>query len=155
MIWLRSISWFFVVTYTNNRHVQIYNICSWSLVFSLMSPTCLSWVVRGHRMVTHWGEARVHGSARWGPSVVRRGRSMVGRRSTVVWWWSSRVHAWWRGPRVRSRSWGLSLSLSLCGCSSLLLHLLPCLHLSIFELLHVERLTLSEQLLPLKLQLQR
>lgn len=120
---------------------------------SPMSPTCLSGVVRDHLMVTHWGVARVHGSARWGPSVVWRGASVVRRRSTVVWWWSSGVHAWWMGPRVRARSWGLTLSLGLGGCCSLLLYLLPCLHLSIFELLHVERLTLREQLLPLKLQL--
>lgn len=56
-----------------------------------------------------------------------------------------------------SRSGGLSLTLGLSGGggrSGLLLHLLPRLHLGVFELLHVERLSLGEKLLPLKLQLQ-
>lgn len=108
-------------------------------------------------MVTHRGVAGVHGTTRWGPSV-------VGHRCSVVWLGPSGVHAWWRGSGVRSRSGSLSLSLSLgggsgCCCGggggSLLLHLLPRLHLSVFELLHVERLTLGEQLLPLKLQLHK
>lgn len=93
--------------------------------------------------------------------------SMMGRRPSVVRWGSSGVHAWWRGPRmgsgtlgsvVMSGARGLSLPLGLSGggsCSgSLLLHLLPCLHLCVLELLHVERLSLCEELLPLKLQLQ-
>ena len=57
----------------------------------------------------------------------------------------------------RSRSLPLSLSLGSSGSrgGGLLLHLLPRLHLGIFKLLHVERLSLSEQLLSLKLQLQK
>ncbi len=114
--------------------------------------TCLSWVVRGHGVVTHWWVAGVHGTTGWRPSV-------VGHWCSVVWLRPSRVHAWWRGPRVGSRSRSLPLSLSLGGggsCSGgLLLHLLPRLHLGVFELLHVERLSLGEQLLPLKLQLHR
>lgn len=112
-------------------------------------------------MVAHWGVARVHCSTRWGTSVVGWGCSMVGRRSSMMWWGPSRVHAWWRGPRVWSSPRPLPLGLGGCsssscgGCCCLLLHLLPRLHLGVFELLHVEGLTLCEQLLPLKLQLRK
>lgn len=117
------------------------------------SLTRLSWVVRGHGVVTHRGVNGVHGTAGWRPSV-------VGDWCSVVWLGPSRVHTWWRGSsRVGSRSRSLTLSLSMGGsgrCSgSLLLHLLPRLHLCVFELLHVEGLTLGEQLLSLKLQLHR
>lgn len=119
--------------------------------------TRLSWEVLGHGVVTHWGVAGVHGSPGWGPSVVGRWCSVMGGWPSVVRWGPSEVHAWRRVSRVGSGSRGLSLPLGLCGCrsSSLLLHLLPRLHLSIFELLHVEGLPLGEQLLPLELQLQR
>lgn len=101
----------------------------------------------------------MHRSTRRGSAVVGRGCSVVGRGSTEVGRGTTRVHARWRRPGVGSR--GLALSLSVgggggcCGSSSLLLHLLSCLHLCVFELLHVERLALSEQLLPLELQLHR
>ncbi len=121
----------------------------------LLFLTCLSWVMRSHGVVAHWWVASMHCTTRWGPSMVGHWCSMVGLGP-------SGVHAWWRRPRKGPRSRSLSLSLSLgggggSGCSccsrSLLLHLLPRLHLGVFELLHVERLTLGEQLLPLKLQL--
>lgn len=94
----------------------------------------------------------MHGTTMWWSSV-------VGHWCSMVWLGPSRVHAWWRGSRVGSRTKSLALSLSLgssgsCG-GSLLLHLLPRLHLGVSELLHVERLTLGEQLLTLKLQLHR
>lgn len=95
----------------------------------------------------------MHGTSVWGPSVVGHWRS-------VVWLGPSRMHAQWRGSRVgpRTRSLSLSLGGGRCGGGSsggLLLHLLPRLHLGVSELLHVERLALGEQLLPLQLQLQR
>lgn len=114
--------------------------------------TCLSRVVGGHGVVTHRRVAGVHGAAMWGPSVVGHWRS-------VVRLGPSGVHPCWRGPRVGTRTGSLALSLSLGGGGGgsrggvLLLHLLPGLHLGVSELLHVERLPLGEQLLPLKLQL--
>lgn len=103
-------------------------------------------------MVTHRRVAGVHGAAMWGPSV-------VGHWCSVMRLGPTGVHPCWRGPRVGTRTRSLALSLSLGGgCGSggvLLLHLLPGLHLGVPELLHVERLPLGEQLLPLKLQLLR
>lgn len=97
----------------------------------------------------------MHGTTMWRPSV-------VGHRCSVMRLGSTGMHPWRRVSRVGSRSRSLALPLSLGsgggsgggGRSSLLLHLLPRLHLSISELLHVEGLTLRQQLLSLKLQLQ-
>lgn len=106
-------------------------------------------------MVAHRRVARVHGTTMWGPA-------MVGHRCAVMRLRPARMHAWWRVGREGSGSRSLAMTVSLGsggrsssggGCS-LLLHLLPRLHLSISELLHVKRLTLCQQLLPLELQLQ-
>lgn len=117
--------------------------------------TRLSWVMGGHGVVAHRRVARVHGTTMWGPA-------MVGHRCSVMRLGPTGMHAWWRVSREGSGSRSLAVPLSLGsggrssgggGCS-LLLHLLPRLHLSISELLHVERLTLRQQLLSLELQLQ-
>lgn len=112
--------------------------------------TCLSRVVGGHGVVAHGRVARVHGAT------VRR-PAMMGHRSPVVRLGSPGVHGWGRGPGVRPRGGALApLGRSRSSCSrssrsSLLLHLLPGLHLSVAELLHVEGLTLCEELLTLEL----
>lgn len=108
-------------------------------------------------MVAHRRVARVHGTTMWGPA-------MVGHRCSVMRLGPTGMHAWRRvsGEGPGSRSLAVPLSLGSGGRSSggggggcsLLLHLLPRLHLSIPELLHVERLTLRQQLLSLELQLQ-
>lgn len=124
------------------------------LLSELLGPlTCLSGVVRGHGVVSHGWVPGVHGSARWGAS-------MVGHGAPVVGLGSSGVHAWWGVSWVGSGALGRALALG-GGCSRcsggrcrLLLHLLPGLHLSVLELLHVEGLTLGQQLLPLQLQLE-
>lgn len=96
----------------------------------------------------------MHSTTMWGPAMVRHRPSVMRLGST----W---MHPWWRMSREGPRSRSLALPLSLGGSGrsssssrSLLLHLLPGLHLSISELLHVEGLTLRQQLLSLKLQLQ-
>lgn len=107
-------------------------------------------------MVTHWGIAGVHGATVWWAA-------MMGHRCSVVRLGPSGVHAWRWGSRVGSGSGGLTLPLGLGGSGRrgrgsrcrLLLHLLSGFHLGVSELLHVEGLTLGEQLLTLQLQLQR
>lgn len=95
----------------------------------------------------------MHGAAMWGPAMVRHRRSVMRLGSS---WMHPRRRMSREGPRSRS----LALSLGGGGRSSgggggsLLLHLLPGLHLSVSELLHVEGLTLRQQLLSLELQLQ-
>lgn len=92
----------------------------------------------------------MHGATVWRPTV-------MGHRPTVVRLWPPGVHGWWRGPGVRPRGGALALgrrSGSSGGSSCLLLHLLPGFHLSVAELLHVEGLALSEELLTLELQLE-
>lgn len=104
--------------------------------------------------MTHWGIAGVHGATVWWPAMMRH-------RCSVVRLGPSGVHAWWWGSRVGSGSGGLALPLGLgsggrSGRGSrggLLLHLLSGFHLGVSELLHVEGLTLGEQLLTLQLQL--
>lgn len=106
----------------------------------------------GHGVVAHRRVARVHGTTMWGPAMVRHRRSVM--RLGPSW-----MHPWWRMSREGPRSRRLALALGLggggrsSGGGSLLLHLLPGLHLCISELLHVEGLALRQQLLPLKLQL--
>lgn len=109
----------------------------------------------GHGVVAHRRIARVHGATMWGPAV-------VGHRCSVVRLGPSGMHAWWRVSREGPGSRSLAVALSLGGGGGrssgggcrLLLHLLPGLHLSVSELLHVKGLTLRQQLLPLQLQLQ-
>lgn len=113
-------------------------------------------MVGGHGVVTHWGIAGVHGATMWWPA-------MMGYWCSMVRLGPSRVDAWWWGSRVGSGSGGLALPLGLGSSgrssrssrSGLLLHLLSGFHLGVSELLHVEGLTLGEQLLTLQLQLPR
>ncbi len=66
--------------------------------------------------------------------------------------WVSRVHAWrWAVGRLAMWRWSVMATCILRSC--LLLHLLTSLHLSVLQLLHVERLSLRQKLLPLELQL--
>lgn len=103
-------------------------------------------------MVAHWRVAWVHGATMWRSTV-------MGHRPPVVWLGPAGVHAWRRGPRVGPRVGALALgSCGRSSCSSgssLLLHLLPGLHLCVAELLHVEGLTLGKKLLTLELQLEK
>lgn len=102
-------------------------------------------------MVAHRRVAGVHGTAVWRSAV-------VGHRRPVMRLGPTGVHAWWRvsreGPGSRNLAMGVSLGSSGRSRGGLLLHLLPRLHLSISQLLHVKRLTLRQQLLSLELQLQ-
>ncbi len=67
--------------------------------------------------------------------------------------WVSRVHAWrWAVRRWAMWRWSVMSSCILLR-SCLLLHLLTSFHLSVLQLLHVERLSLCQKLLPLELQL--
>lgn len=103
--------------------------------------------------MAHGRVAGVHGTAVWGAAV-------VGHRSSVMRLGPAGMHARGRVTRQGSGSRTLALTLSLGGGGgsgggcSLLLHLLPGLHLGVPQLLHVKGLTLRQQLLPLKLQLQ-
>lgn len=135
---------------SKNEHVESSH--HWVHCRRAPAVTCLSRVVGGHGMVAHWRVAGVHGATVWRPTVMRHWPPVVRLRPPGV-------HGWGRGSSVRSRGGALALGCRRCssgGGSSgrLLLHLLPGLHLSVAELLHVEGLTLCEELLTLELQLE-